>query len=485
MTAGIAAERAPVAQPSSRRVAILRRLAAILATIAIVEAIGLVVVSLTGASRFQVGGNLPSIGFLGSVVLFPTMGALIVQRRPATRVAWLMIAIGVSFGFALFGFAIGTIGPSDAPPATAAAMLISQPLFVPVPGVEIAWLLLLFPTDRLVDRRWRWVGVLAVVGGTIYAVATILRPGPVNADAFPTFINPFALPDAYMPAVEVTSNVGNTLLVASIGLAAISLAGRYRTADRIESAQIRWIALVGVLVAVGFALAALQQGPISDVAFGLSLCFLALMPIAIGFAISRYRLYDIDRLINRALVYGSLTAILAGVFTAGIGFAQRLFVATTGQSSDAAIVLTTLVVATLYAPLRKRLEAVIDRWFKYEDRRFGAYRTELETLLSLVEPNRAWARLAEEAMRELAATGSAVVDSTGSVLASAGSLPESPIRLAVPGRNAAVVVGPRADGQPHDPRAVARLEELAALVSAAVRTDVANPRFAGGSRPGC
>jgi hypothetical protein len=146
VTAGIAAERAPVAQPSSRRVAILRRLAAILATIAIVEAIGLVVVSLTGASRFQVGGNLPSIGFLGSVVLFPTMGALIVQRRPATRVAWLMIAIGVSFGFALFGFAIGTIGPSDAPPATAAAMLISQPLFVPVPGVEIAWLLLLFPT---------------------------------------------------------------------------------------------------------------------------------------------------------------------------------------------------------------------------------------------------------------------------------------------------------------------------------------------------
>ena len=263
-------------------------------------------------------------------------------------------------------------------------------------------------------------------------------------------------------------------MTGAIVLSAGSLIVRYRRAGRIESAQIRWIALVAAVAAVVLAVAAMQRGEISEFAFGVGLVVLALMPIAIGIAISRYRLYDIDRLINRALVYGSLTAILAGVFTAAIGPAQRLFIATTGETSDAAIVGTTLVVATLYAPLRKRLEALIDRRFKYDERRFGAYRNEIRQVLTVLDPGRAAQRLATEAVAELAATGGDVVDPGDQATATAGTWPVAQtVRIPIPGRTdalAALVIGPRMDGAPHDPRSIAELEEVVGLVAAGIRS---------------
>jgi hypothetical protein len=209
--------------------------------------------------------------------------------------------------------------------------------------------------------------------------------------------------------------------------------------------------------------------------FAVSFVSLSLVPAATLVAITRYRLYEIDRIVNRTLVYGFLTAILAGVFTAGIAFAQRLFVAMTGERSDAAIVLTTLLVATLYAPVRKRLEVVVDRRFKYDRTRFGAYRAELAGFLSIVDPARAAQRLIGEAVRELAAIGGAVLDDDGSVVAAADTWPtQAAIRLPIPGhpgRLAVLVLGPRSDGQLHDPRAVTDLEELAGLVAAATDRD--------------
>jgi hypothetical protein len=246
---------------------------------------------------------------------------------------------------------------------------------------------------------------------------------------------------------------------------------RYRHGERVEQAQIRWIALFGSFVAAAFIVASLQLGTVSDRAWEVGFAFLSCLPIAIGVAVTRYRLYEIDRLINRTLVYGSLTAILAGVFTAGIGLAQRVFIATTGENSDAAIVLATLVVATLYAPLRKRLEAVIDRRFKYEHLEFGAYRDEVTRILAVLEPKRAADRLVREAVRELEATGGAVVDASGEPIATAGSWPVDPIvRLAIPGRGPirVVLVGPRVDGRPHDPLTVAQLEDMAELAASAL-----------------
>jgi hypothetical protein len=457
----------------------LQRLAAALAFVAAFEALGVVIIGSSGDSRFFLEPNLVTVGFLGSIVLFPVVGALVVQRRAYTRVAWLMIVVGVALGLGVVTAGYGLIGqpsgrsfPGRSLPFALEALVLSQLFFVPALAGATSFMLLLFPTDRLLSRGWRVAGWVAVAGSVLYEVGAIFRAGELDPESLPGLVNPIAAPPDLAPAVALIGALGNGLAAFGLTLATASLVVRYRRADPVVAAQIRWLALVAVLAVATFIPSALQIGLVSDVAFGLGLVFLACMPIAIGIAITRYRLYEIDRLINRALVYGSLTAILAGVFTAAVGLAQRLFVAYTGQTSDAAIVLTTLVVATLYAPLRKRLEDLVDRWFKYESREFGAYRAELMSFLALTDRDRAARRLAAEAVKELRATGAAVVDSAGQALATTGEWPHHvSIRLPV-GRGDRVMgmllVGPRADGQPHDAREVEELADLAILVGLAI-----------------
>ena len=450
-----------------------RRLAAGLAAVSAVEVIIGLILAAEGEGSFTIGLEPASIGLLGSVILFPAVGALILQSRPMARVPWFMVATGVGLGLGvvLAGYGLTGLPPAEPRPFADLAYVVSQALFVPSLAAGTALLLLHFPTDELPDRRWRAVEWLAIGGSVIFAIGALFHSGPLDTELLPDVVNPLAAPAAIAPYVNAFITIGNTAVTSAAALGALSVVLRYRRADRIEAAQIRWLALVAGLAAPAFAIAALQQEPISGVAFGIGVLLLALMPVAIGFAITRYRLYEIDRLINRTFVYGSLTAILAGIFTAGIGLAQRLFVNLTGSTSDAAIVITTLVVATLYAPLRKRLEGIVDRRFKYDESRFGAYRTELQQHLSLVEAEKAAERLAAEAVRELAAVGAAVLDADGTPIATADQWPVSAeVRLPIPGargRLRTVVVGPRTDGLPHDPIAVATLEELAALAAAA------------------
>jgi hypothetical protein len=463
-----------------RRAARLQRIAALLAIAGVLQAVGIVVLSGLGDNRFSIPLDLTTIGFVGSIVLFPVVGALIAQRRPFNRVAWLMIYVGLGLGLGLLliGYGIVASDPLRPLPLAVEALVVSKIFFIPSIGSGTALLLLLFPTDRLPSPRWKWVVLIAVVGAVLYDVGTIFQRASLGNETAPGPPNPLAAPLEWAGLVDASAVAGNILVTVAVVLAAASVVVRYRGAEAVEAAQIRWIALVAALAAPAFAISAVQVDerigfPLSEVAFGVGLVLLACLPIAIGFAITRYRLYEIDRLINRALVYGSLTAILAGVFTAAVGLAQRVFVATTGQSSDAAIVLTTLVVATLYAPLRKRLEAVIDRRFKYDERRFGAYRDEVLRILGVVDADRAASRLAAEAVRELQASGAAVLDAADRPIAAAGDWPVAALlRLPIPGateRLAVLVVGPRLDGRPHDPGSVAQLEEVVALVGAAVR----------------
>jgi hypothetical protein len=457
-----------------RRVTRLQRLATALAITAVAEFAGLIAVSAVGHYRFDITLDVPTIGFMASIILYPVVGSLIVQRRPFSRVAWIMLLLGVALGLGLllFGYGIVGVDPDAKFPLALEALVVSQVFFLPTIGSAATMLLLVFPTDRLPGPRWRAVVALAVIGAVVYNAGSVFHRG-YFAGGVTGPPNPLYASYELGPVVDFIAIVGNLMTATAFLLGAASVVVRYRTAEAVEAAQIRWIALVGGLAAPAWALAALQLGPWSDLGFQVGLILFASLPVAIGVAITRYRLYDIDRLINRALVYGSLTAILAGIFTAAIGLAQRVFVATTGQSSDAAIVLTTLVVATLYAPLRKRLEAVVDRRFKYEEHRFGAYREELLRVLSVVDAGRAAARLAGEAVRELEASGAAVLDTSDTAVATAGEWPvDAILRIPVPGRAkqlAAIVVGPRVDGRPHDPRAVAQLRDVAALAGAAVR----------------
>ena len=463
---------------SARNARWLARLGAALGIVGVFLTLAIIRLGTVGDQRFYVGVDIGSIAPVMTTFLYPVVGALIVQRRPRTRVAWLMIVMGIGLGVGFVTYGYGAIGMPPPPvyPYAFEALVISQLFMVPVLATCTTLLLLLFPTDHLLDRRWRWVVVLAFVGLAVFMFGSTFHPGTLGDQNFPDLANPFALPEQYTALCDAMVVVGNIGMLAAAVLAAYSLVLRYRRGDSVEQAQIRWIALFGSFVALAFIVAAPQLGWISDRAWEVAFAFLSCLPIAIGVAITRYRLYEIDRLINRTLVYGSLTAILAGIFTAGVGLAQRVFIATTGDKSDASIVLATLVVATAYAPIRKRLEAVVDRRFKYEHLEFGAYRDEVVKILGVLEPKRAAEKLVHEAVRELQATGGAVVDADDAPVATAGTWPVAAVvRMPIAGHGPlrSILLGPRIDGRLHDPLTLARLEEVAELVVSAV--DLARP----------
>lgn len=458
---------------TSGRVRALQRLATLMSLLSVALATAVVVLGVYGAIHF-LAPNLVTIGFLAIIVLFPFMGALIVQRRPTTRVAWLMIALGNSLGIglAMYAYALNALGGAPGQPFGMLALLASQLFFIPALGTATTLILLLFPNDRFLSNRWRLIGWIGASSSVLYVVTGLLKRGELDVEYLPGVLNPIGVPADLGPAFDVVNNTANLVGLVMLILGSLSLVVRYRRADRVEAAQIRWLAAVGVVLTVVFAISLVPTDEnTGDILFGSALMLLAFVPIAIGIAITRYRLYEIDRLINRALVYGSLTAILAGVFTAGVGLAQRLFIAVTHETSDAAVG-ATLVVATLYAPLRKRLESIVDRRFKFEEATFGGYRDELTRLLTLTEPARAYDRLAREARDELDALGAAVVDSKGAVLATAGLWPLDPaVPIAFSGRSGgpALLVGPRVDGQPHRQRAIEALDDVARLASEAIR----------------
>jgi len=453
----------------------------VLAVAAALEALALLALGLRGDPRFLLELNFVTIGFFGTIVLFAVVGAFIVGRRPRTRVAWVMIGMGTSFGAGLLAGAYSSLyvtpsGGNDGPLAFQ-LLLVSGLWFVPVLVVGTTTLLLLYPTDTFLSPRWRLVAATAILGSVIWDLGVLFRPGIIDTSPLVNVRNPLGAPAELTPLFDLVAPISNVLTLVAILLSAVSLFVRYRRGDPIVRAQLRWIGVVAVAIFISFVLAAVLGN--SFLFFGIGVTAIACLPIAIGIAISRYRLYDIDLIINRALVYGSLTAILAGVFTAGVGLGQRLFVTFTGASSDAAIVLATLVIATLYAPLRKRIEKVIDKRFKYETRRFGPFGEQVRSVLAVIDPVRAAEHLAKEAVSELDATGAAVVDASGAVLGSAGTwplprdMPTTRIALADAGPIHAIIVAPGKGGRAHSAADLAALEEVGRLSASAAQLTVA------------
>jgi hypothetical protein len=470
---------APVPTTSGARLGdrALRRAAAAFAIVAVLEDAAIFVMGLRGDPRFPIGFDLVTFGMFATITAFTLVGAAIVLRRPRTRVAWAMIGMGISLGTGAFLAAYGalftaTTGVNEAPLAFEAVVL-SSIFFVPALGFGTSSLLLLYPTDRLLGPRWRVVLWLSLLGTIAWNVGVLLRPGNIDHETLGHLPNPLAAPVELAPLLDALAGLGSLSTIVTIAIAGASLFVRYRRGDSVIRAQIRWFGLIAVVVVVALMLAIVLD-PNGQPFFDVGIVALAFLPLAIWIAISRYRLYDIDLIINRALVYGSLTAILAGTFAAGVGLAQRLFVAVTGQSSDAAIVLCTLVVATLYAPLRKRLEAIIDKRFKYETRRFGSYGDKVKSVLAVIDPKRAAEALSGEAVSELSAVGAAVLDDSGAVLGSAGTWPLPPgsegttVALADRGPIRSIVVGAARNGREHADRDLGALEEVGRLTAQAV-----------------
>lgn len=457
-----------VGRPSASRGA--RLAARVLAVILLVSLIPLVYGTLSSIVHAEIGALFFYLVFLLLPANLGAVGIVLTSRRPENRIGWLLLVAGTLAGVAFAcgeyeRYAIDLARP-DLPLFLPAAWVASVG-FIPAIGILVIFLPLLYPSGNLPSPRWRVVVAIAIVGLTLGVVGPSFAPGPLGDPRGP--LNPLALPEPLLTWVETISTISNFVAPPVFLLALWSLLSRFRRSTGVERQQLKWFLFVASVATFAFAISILNIGPISDVAWVTGILTMGLLPLAIGLAILRYRLYEIDRIVNRALVYGAVTAILAGTFAAATALSQRLFISVAGQSSDGAIVLTTLVVVAIYAPVRKRVEAIVDRYFKYDQREYGPYLDELRRFIEVLEPRRAAARLAREAMRQTGATGVAVTGSGGAAVATAGTWPAEPAVAVeiLPAGSVfrAVLLGPRADGKPHTP---ARLRSLATAGAMAV-----------------
>jgi hypothetical protein len=297
-------------------------------------------------------------------VVFAIVAALIVSRQPRNILGWvLMVPVGLYVVGGPIARYIESLAPSSPEPTV--------PILLMAWFNNWNWLLLiiplLFPNGQPPTPRWRWVGVAAIAWAALFVLLAAL-PQQINASTRPTLVldNPIGV--LGKDTVERLVGVWIVGLLALVVVCAVALFVRYRRANATEREQIKWLlyaCAVFLVVYVGGFVSRLGGtaslgGYIWGVFFGLSVIAL---PAAIGIAILRYRLYDIDVVINRTLVYGPLTMMLVALYFGGIVVLQRFFVLLTGQQSTIAVVASTLAIAALFSPLRRRIQGFVDRRF--------------------------------------------------------------------------------------------------------------------------
>ena len=296
------------------------------------------------------------------VPTFATLGALIVSRRPGNIIGWLFLVAAVAGGMQFFSGQYATVALSHSTrlPGGAYAAWLSTLMQLSAVSTTL-FVILLFPTGRLLSPRWRvvaWTTALVILGSLI---SLALSPGPIQ-DFAPT-TNPFGL-RVVVPGFLRT--IGGWLGLACIVAVVVSLVLRFYRSRGEERLQLKWFVYAATLGILAISLEDLVPAP-----FGVWITVLAWivapvsLPVSAGIAILRYRLYDIDLLINRTLVYGALTAMLVLVYFSGVATTQAMFRALTGQEQQPqlAIVVSTLVIAALFNPLRRRIQSFIDRSF--------------------------------------------------------------------------------------------------------------------------
>jgi hypothetical protein len=308
-------------------------------------------------------------------VVTPTVGALVVSRQPHNPIGWIFCAgglilpiTGLAQGYALYAL---VTDPGSLPGGDIAAWL-SVWLFLPALVLLGPMFFLLFPDGRPLTRRWRpfvWLAGFGMFGAT---VGQWFHPGPLDTAPFEKVVNPVGIPGLKAISAVLTLLGFWAVLLAALG-AAVSFVLRFRRSRGVTRLQMKWLAMSGV----AFALAML----VSSVLFQLGyhdagnvpvLLALASIPIFAGEAMLRRRLYDVDVVINRTLVYGSLTATLAGLYVGSVLLLQLALDSVTSDSS-LAVAVSTLAVAAAFRPARSRIQSVVDR--RFYRRKYDAART--------------------------------------------------------------------------------------------------------------
>lgn len=350
--------------------------------------------------------------FLGNLfkvlsLAFATVGAVIAWRRPENPIGW------------IFGTGALLLALSDFAKQYAIYALVTKPGAL-LGGVVMGWIrlwastlgfyliftftLLLFPNGRLLSQRWRLVLWLAIGAAGLLTVMAALQPGPLSHIS--TVHNPFAIEGTTVVYPWVPSIV-SVLILAAVGACAISVILRFRRAQGEERQQLKWIAYAAALLILYAIVGVLIQAfaPRYQLAVELAEApvFVAL-PIAVGIAILNYRLYDIDLIIRRTLIYGVLTGALTLVYFGSVALLQTFFRAFTGQQqSPLVVVLSTLAIARLFAPLRRQMQNAVDRRFyrhKYDaEKTIAAFNTVLRDEVDLQRLETALLTIIEETIQ--------------------------------------------------------------------------------------
>ena len=300
-----------------------------------------------------------------------TVGAVLASRRPRHPVGWLLLAFALSANASGVAEAYADYGLLARPGTLPAARYVA--LYLPATVVTalacLGFVLLLTPTGSLPSPRWRWWAWLAAAAPVVSVLAITLAPRPFD-QPYQAAENPLdlsGLGGALLVIYQTAFAVTNLAVV----VAAASLVVRFRRARGTERQQLRWVALAAALASLGsvVVLAAVAVGS-SPVLLGwVAGVYVAILPLAIGAAILRYRLYDLDRIISRTLAYGLLTVLLGGGYAGVVlGLGQLL-----GQDSSLVVAGATLVVWALFQPARRRVQAVVDR--RFNRRHYDATKT--------------------------------------------------------------------------------------------------------------
>jgi hypothetical protein len=310
---------------------------------------------------------------------FATVGALIASRRPANRIGWLFLVAGVAWAAAAPSAGYGRYGLFTHPgslPAGELAVWLSGRLGDLAAGMTVL-LLLIFPDGRLPSPRWRPAAWLMIGAFALVGLCQGFKPGPLSGGPVIKIENPLGIGGAAGAALEAVYGVGLVLAALAGFGSASALVVRLRRARGVERQQLKWIAyaasLAGTSMAAAIGLFVLGAwAPLTRAAWSAVGLAVALVPIAAGVAILRYRLYEIDRLINRTLVYGVLTAGLGAVYWVSVVVLGWLLRPLT-QGQELAVIGSTLAVAALFHPARRWVQELVDRRF-YRSR-YDAART--------------------------------------------------------------------------------------------------------------
>jgi cytochrome b subunit of formate dehydrogenase len=325
----------------------------------------------SGAS-WSGGGPVAGALLVATVLAFPVAGVLIVTRRPENRIGWLLLAIGVGWGVSnatsYSDYALRLHHPL--PGAAALAAIGSSFWIVPI-GLMGTFLILLFPDGRLPGPRWRpvaWVSGTAIVIGIF---AGVLMPGSLKDAGYPGTTNPYGVQS--LATVVDDAKLAIILVPLMMVASAAALIVRFRRARGHARLQIKWLAAAAGFVAVSYLVVEMtsvilypssQHAPAWLIVLQtVVLLSFGLIPAAIGIAILRHRLFDIDLIVRRTLVYAVLVACLAGIYLAGVYAIEALVRSVSGSSSTVAVTLSTLAVALAFQPLRHRIQVAVDRRF--------------------------------------------------------------------------------------------------------------------------